>query len=56
MNEDKMQKEILTFRSEIISSSHINFLFGAGVNGSALPQLTNASFKKTSDLLGAKRC
>ena len=49
-----MQKEILTFRSEIISSSHINFLFGAGVNGSALPQLTNASFKKTSDLLGQK--
>ena len=33
------------FNKEIISSTHINFLFGAGVNGNALPQL--ASFKNT---------
>ncbi len=33
------------FKKEIISSTHINFLFGAGVNGKALPQL--ADFKDT---------
>ena len=33
------------FTKNILSSSHINFLFGAGVNGSALPQL--GSFETT---------
>lgn len=33
------------FKKEILSSTHINFLFGAGVNGKALPQL--AAFEKT---------
>ena len=33
------------FNKEIISSTHINFLFGAGVNGNALPQLV--SFRNT---------
>lgn len=33
----------------IISSTHINFLFGAGVNGTALPQLS--SFIKTKEKL-----
>lgn len=27
------------FDTNILSSSHINFLFGAGVNGKAFPQL-----------------
>ena len=36
-------------KKEIISSTHINFLFGAGVNGNALPQL--AAFKKTLRLI-----
>lgn len=35
----------MEFDSKIISSCHINFLFGAGVNGGAFPQLDN--FKKT---------
>lgn len=29
----------LTFGKNILSSIHINFLFGAGVNGTVLPQL-----------------
>lgn len=35
----------IVFKKEIISSTHINFLFGAGVNGKALPQLKD--FKET---------
>lgn len=35
----------MEFDSKIISSCHINFLFGAGVNGGAFPQLDN--FKET---------
>lgn len=42
INEDKIDKNIL-------SSSHINFLFGAGVNGNAFPQLSG--FKNTIKLL-----
>lgn len=34
------------FNRDILSSSHINFLFGAGVNGRALPQLSK--FIKTA--------
>ncbi|MCH3976886.1 MAG: hypothetical protein LKE36_04750 [Bacilli bacterium] len=40
--------------SKLLSSCHINFLFGAGVNGSGFPQLNG--FAKTkefiSELLG----
>lgn len=38
-----------TINKKIISSTHINFLFGAGVNGNALPQL--AAFKETLCLI-----
>lgn len=34
------------FDINVLSSSHINFLFGAGVNGKAFPQLK--SFTDTS--------
>ncbi len=34
------ETELKDFR-EIVASSHINFLFGAGVNGKAFPQLRN---------------
>ena len=37
------------FDSKILSSSHINFLFGAGVNGTAFPQINR--FNKSTDLL-----
>lgn len=39
----------MEFDSKIISSCHINFLFGAGVNGGAFPQLDN--FKETIDAI-----
>lgn len=42
-------KNITKFDSKILSSCHINFLFGAGVNGLAFPQLD--SFVKTVSLL-----
>lgn len=32
-------EKVIKFDSKILSSSHINFLFGAGVNGLAFPQL-----------------
>jgi hypothetical protein len=35
----------MEFDSKIISSCHINFLFGVGVNGGAFPQLD--IFKET---------
>lgn len=40
----------------IIASSHINFLFGAGVNGKAFPQLNGfeKSIKKMEEILGKK--
>ena len=37
------------FDSKILSSSHISFLFGAGVNGTAFPQINR--FNKSTDLL-----
>ncbi|MGM9970667.1 MAG: hypothetical protein ACI35S_09775 [Anaeroplasma sp.] len=37
------------FDSKILASAHINFLFGAGVNGSAFPQINK--FKKSIKLL-----
>lgn len=40
---------IIKFDSKILASSHINFLFGAGVNGSAFPQIIK--FKKSITLL-----
>lgn len=43
--EDEFKKHKGVFTKNILSSSHINFLFGAGVNGTALPQL--AGFEKT---------
>ena len=39
----------MAFDSKIISSCHINFLFGAGVNGKAFPQLD--SFNETMDAI-----
>ena len=39
----------MEFDSKIISSCHINFLFGAGVNGGAFPQLDN--FKETMNII-----
>ena len=47
-----MEKIIDKLDSEIMSSSHINFLFGAGVNGRAFPQLEN--FVQTKDLYEKK--
>lgn len=44
--------EIVKFDSKILSSSHINFLFGAGVNGTAFPQINN--FCKSIELLQKK--
>lgn len=44
-SEDKLNREI-------ISSSHINFLFGAGVNGKGFPQISG--FTKTNELLSRK--
>lgn len=37
------------FDSKILSSSHLNFLFGAGVNGGAFPQISG--FKKSLKVL-----
>ncbi len=37
------------FDSKILSSSHLNFLFGAGINGGAFPQISG--FKKSLKLL-----
>ena len=33
------ERHKLTFGKNILSSIHINFLLGAGVNGTVLPQL-----------------
>lgn len=41
--------EKTTFDRSILSSTYINFLFGAGVNGTALPQLNG--FTKTLDVI-----
>ena len=40
------------FNKEILSSAHINFLFGAGVNGNAFPQLSGftETLKKMEEL------
>ena len=45
LKEDSSENNIHVFRREVVSSTHINFLFGAGVNGTALPQLKD--FSKT---------
>jgi len=39
----------ITFNRDILSSTHINFLFGAGVNGNLFPQLNK--FKKTEEVI-----
>lgn len=44
-----MENQEYKFDSRIMSSSHINFLFGAGINGTAFPQLKE--FKETIELL-----
>lgn len=44
----------LCMEKNILASAHINFLFGAGVNGRALPQLKD--FKKTEKVLKEKGC
>ena len=41
--------DTVKFDSKILSSSHINFLFGAGVNGTAFPQIYK--FSKSLELL-----
>lgn len=41
--------DTIKFDSKILSSSHINFLFGAGVNGTAFPQINN--FNRSIELL-----
>jgi len=46
------EENISVFCKEILSSSHINFLFGAGVNGNALPQLDK--FTNTKHLINQK--
>lgn len=45
--------EIEKFDSKVLSSAHINFLFGAGVNGKAFPQMSGfeESFKALRDAL-----
>lgn len=42
------------FDMKILSSSHINFLFGSGVNGKALPQFNG--FAKTLNKLKEFSC
>ncbi len=42
-------EKVIKFDSKILSSSHINFLFGAGVNGLAFPQLD--SYEETVKLI-----
>ena len=45
----ELNHEELTLDRNLISSSHINFLFGAGVNGLAFPQLNG--FTDTIDFM-----
>lgn len=47
--EDNLKVNALMLNKNLISSSHINFLFGAGVNGRAFPQLNG--FIETIELL-----
>ena len=47
--EDNLKVDALMLNKNLISSSHINFLFGAGVNGRAFPQLNG--FIETIELL-----
>lgn len=44
-----MEKFSDKFDMKILSSSHLNFLFGSGVNGKAFPQFNG--FTKTLDSL-----
>ncbi len=44
----------LCMEKNILASAHISFLFGAGVNGRALPQLKD--FVKTAKALEEKGC
>ncbi|MCR5701088.1 MAG: SIR2 family protein [Lachnospiraceae bacterium] len=46
-DESKLNKNVL--KKNIIASAHISFLFGAGVNGTALPQLRD--FEQTKNKL-----
>lgn len=48
-NTDHEEKQNIAFDSRILSSSHINFLFGAGVNGESFPQMSG--FGSTINLL-----
>lgn len=45
-NEERLKNP---FSKYILSSTHINFLFGAGVNGDAFPQISE--YKKTEEML-----
>lgn len=47
-------KMAICMEKNILASAHINFLFGAGVNGSALPQLRD--FVETAKALEEKGC
>ncbi len=42
-NSVEEEKKLPKFDSKVLASSHINFLFGAGVNGNAFPQLSGFS-------------
>lgn len=44
----------ICLEKNVLASAHINFLFGAGVNGRALPQLKD--FVKTTEALEEKGC
>lgn len=48
-NSDTVEERSKSFDSRILSSSHINFLFGSGVNGDAFPQMSG--FKETINIL-----
>ncbi|MBI9008663.1 MAG: SIR2 family protein [Tenericutes bacterium] len=50
---DKIEKEgSVMFNSRILSSAHLNFFFGAGVNGRAIKQMND--LEQTNDLLKEK--
>lgn len=52
LDDDKKNTENGPLTRSILSSTYINFLFGAGVNGVALPQLSG--FDKTIEQI--KNC
>ena len=45
----EQEKNTLFFDKRMISSSHINFLFGSGINGTVIPQMKDC--EKTLSLI-----